>query len=143
MIVGEGKLKKDYQKIALENKLDLYVHFLGRIENLNNLYSNARYLVVSSKNEGFPNVILEALSNNLPVITFDCMLGTHELILDKFNGLIVENQNFETLKIAMNFLIENKELYATCKKNAFESCQKFSIEKVGKQWEELIFKVLK
>ena len=60
------------------------------------------------------------------------------MIINKENGLLVENQNIEKLTQAMNFFVENEELYQYCKKNAFESIQPFSLENIGKQWLNLM-----
>ena len=50
----------------------------------------------------------------------------------------MENQNFEKLTEAMNLFVENEKLYEHCKNNALQSVSKFSIEKIGKQWLELM-----
>lgn len=142
VILGEGQLINTYKKIAKFNKIEKYVHFLGRIENPMEYIKKAKILVVSSKNEGLPNVILEALYCQTPVITFDCMLGTDEVVKNQFNGIVVENQNFEALIEACELLINDENLYQICKKNCKESVLKFSKNEIGNQWLQLINKAI-
>jgi glycosyltransferase involved in cell wall biosynthesis len=137
VILGTGN-KEPLEKIAVENAVLQYVHFLGFQENPFKYLKNAKYFVLSSLNEGMPNVLLESLACETPVVAFDCLTGPREIIRDKENGLLVENQNIEKLTQAMNLLIEDEELYNYCKKNAAKSIQQFSLENIGKQWLNLM-----
>ncbi len=98
---------------------------------------NAKFFVLSSENEGLPNLILEALACETPVVSFDCLSGPSEMIFHKQNGLLVENQNVQKLTEAMNLFVEDEKLYTICKENAFQSISHFSIENIGKQWLDL------
>ena len=60
------------------------------------------------------------------------------MILDKQNGLLVENQNVQKLIEALNLFVEDDKLYTFCKENAFQSISHFSIENIGKQWLDLM-----
>nr|WP_315150300.1 glycosyltransferase [uncultured Flavobacterium sp.] len=137
IILGNGN-KEALEKIAKDNNVFEYVHLLGFQDNPFKYLKKALFLVLSSLNEGFPNVILEALACQTPVIAFDCKTGPREMITDKVNGILVENQNIEKLTEAMNLLIEDKALYDFCKKNTFESIQHFSLDRIGEQWLDLM-----
>jgi glycosyltransferase involved in cell wall biosynthesis len=138
IILGEGAFRCELEKYVREIKLEHLIIFKGKIDNPFPYYKNAYFTVLSSKNEGFPNVLLESLACSTPVIAFDCLSGPKEIILNKENGLLVENQNLEKLTEAMNLFVEDKELYSYCKKNAFDSIQQFSLENIGKQWLDLM-----
>lgn len=137
IILGKGN-KQPLEKIAKENDIEELVHFLGYQENPFKFLKNAKFFVLSSLNEGFPNVILESLACQTPVIAFDCPTGPREMIVDKSNGILVENQNLDKLTQAMNLFIEDKNLYNYCKKNALQSVQRFSLEIIGQQWLDLM-----
>ena len=137
VILGNGN--KDFlRKAAVDNNVEKFVHLLGFQNNPFKYLNRSRFLVLSSKNEGFANVLVESLACQIPVVAFDCLCGPSTIIKDKENGLLVENQNTEKLSEAMNLFIEDEELYKYCKKNAFESIQKFSLDTIGKQWLDLM-----
>jgi len=137
-ICGEGEDKKSLEELIEKLQLTAHVKLLGFVENVDEYIRNAKLLVVSSRVEGFPMVLLEALQQKTPVISFDCKSGPNEIIQHKINGLLVENQNFANLKDAMLLLIENFELYAKCKQNTVSSITKFTETPVIRQWIQLI-----
>ena len=138
VLLGEGESKDFYQKIAIKSGVADKVIFLGFNNNPYKYFRNAKFLVLCSKYEGFGIVLIESLACETPVISFDCISGPKEIIIDKENGLLVENQNFEKLTQAINLLEEDSALYEHCKNNALQSVSKFSVEKIGKQWFELM-----
>jgi glycosyltransferase involved in cell wall biosynthesis len=138
VLLGEGIKMEEYIQLAKQNNISDKVHFLGFQKNPYPYLKRAKFFVLSSINEGMPNVILESLACGVPVVSFDCLSGPSEMITNKSNGLLVENQNVEKLTEAMNLFIENSDLYSICKENALPSCQQFSIDSIGQQWLDLI-----
>ncbi|MFV8326799.1 glycosyltransferase [Flavobacterium sp. ZS1P14] len=134
VLLGEGERKGMLQKLARERNIEEKVHFLGYQNNPFKYLKKANFFVLSSLNEGLPNVILESLACGTPVVAFDCLSGPKEMIQHRENGLLVENQNIEKLTAAMNLFVEDKNLYRYCKQNTWQSVQSFSISTIGKQW---------
>ena len=137
IILGRGD-KIPLEKIARDNNVLAYVHFLGFKNNPYKYLKNAKFSVLSSLNEGMPNVLLESLACSTPVIAFDCLTGPKEIIENRENGILVENQDFKKLTEAINMLVENEQLYNYYKKNALGSIQEFSLDTIGKQWLDLM-----
>lgn len=142
LFLGDGENKIKLQSLAEELGLSKMIEFKGFVNNPFPYYKKALFTVLSSKNEGFPNVLIETLATQTPVIAFDCFSGPNEIIEQEINGLLVDNQNFEALTEAMNAMIENVDLYQNCKQNAKESVRKFDVEIIGQQWQNLFKNVV-
>lgn len=134
IILGSGKLKDYLLSVAKNNKVEQYVLLLGFKSNPYKYMKHAKFLVLSSQYEGFGMVLIEALTSGTPVISFDCPTGPREIITHKENGLLVEDQNLSKLIDSMNLFVTDDELYNHCKKQALSSVDRFSIERIGKQW---------
>jgi glycosyltransferase involved in cell wall biosynthesis len=87
-------------------------------------------------------MLVESLALGTPVISVNCESGPSEIIIDKHNGLLVENNNPDVFAEAMNRFISDQELYTHCKNNAKESVQKFSMENISKDWKRIIESVI-
>lgn len=133
----EGWLKSKIKSLNLERSVKLF-NFEIDIEPILN---RAYFLVLTSNYEGFPRVLIEALSCGTPVISVDCESGPNEIIMHEHNGLLVENHNVDALANAFNRFIIDQELYNSCKTNAQASVSQFNQEIIAKQWQELLTKI--
>ncbi|WP_293895296.1 glycosyltransferase [Flavobacterium sp.] len=138
ILLGDGQKQSEYKVLSEKLGLKDLVVFKGFQKNPFPYYQNALFTVLSSKNEGFPNVILESFAVGTPVVSFDCFSGPNEIIIDRQNGLLVANQDFYQLIEIMNLLVEDAELREHCKQNTKTSVKPFAIETIGKQWLELL-----
>jgi N-acetylgalactosamine-N,N'-diacetylbacillosaminyl-diphospho-undecaprenol 4-alpha-N-acetylgalactosaminyltransferase len=143
VIIGDGKLKSDWQILAKSLHVANNVVFLGFVSNPFLYYANALFTVMTSKYEGFPMVLIESLACETPVISYDLKSGPNEIITQQQNGLLVANQNKVAMTLAMSELFLDKELYLRCKQNAKQSVERFSLETIGKQWLQLFEKLKK
>lgn len=133
LILGDGIEKSNLKSLITLLKLENHAKLLPFRKNPFGLIKNAKALVLTSKVEGFPMVLLEALSLNTPVIAFDCKSGPSEIIQHKYNGLLVENQNSEALTQALNKLIE-EAFYKNLKDNTKKGLEQFSEEYIVQEW---------
>lgn len=135
-ILGSGERKTFLQSKAHDYFCSNLIHFKGFETDLRPYYSNAKFLVLCSKYEGLGMVLVESLICGTPVISYNCPVGPNEIIHHEYNGLLVENQNTEKLIHAMNRFVWDQELYKYCKKNAANSVDRFSSNKVAEVWEK-------
>jgi glycosyltransferase involved in cell wall biosynthesis len=143
-IIGDGPLKIQLAKIAEVYSITNKVFFSGSISNIEEEYSKASFFVLPSLYESFGLVTIEAMACELPVIGFKECPGTNELVIDKFNGLLVSSEKrIENLANAMERLIVDKTLLDSLKANTLETAQSFYIDKIILKWEYNLNQVLK
>lgn len=138
LLIGEGIFKGQLERQARDLDVENEVVFISQTDNPFPYFKNAYATLLTSKNEGFPNVIIESLAVGTPVISYDCESGPSEIITHQHNGLLVKNQSQEDFVIALNKLISDKELYKTCKLNASKSVHNLELEVIGAQWLEFM-----
>ncbi|MGB3605772.1 MAG: glycosyltransferase [Psychroserpens sp.] len=138
IVLGSGKDREALENRVKALNLEASIQFIPFLANPFHYVKSARFTVLTSHYEGFPRSILESLALGTPVISVDCKSGPREIITNEFNGLLVENYNPVALSNAMNRFIEDESLYNTCKSNATKSVAAFSMESIGKTWQELL-----
>ncbi|PKM91844.1 hypothetical protein CVU82_01395 [Candidatus Falkowbacteria bacterium HGW-Falkowbacteria-1] len=112
LISGEGELKKEYQKLVKDLKLENKVKFIGKLnsEELINNYQKADVLVLPSinSNEAFGIVLIEAMACGTPVIASN-LPGVRSVFENNKSGLLIEAKNIEDLKNKLeNIMADNK-----------------------------------
>lgn len=134
IILGEGKLKIKWIKLAESLNLKEMILFKGNVKNPFRYYRNALFTISTSKYEGMPMVLLESLACETPIISWDYASGPNEIIDHKNNGLLIENQNSEKLIEAIDLFVSDNNLYLHCKENALASVKQFSLDAIGAEW---------
>lgn len=140
IILGDGKLKSKWMKLAESLNLQEMIIFKGNVKNPFRYYKKALFTISTSKYEGMPMVLLESLACETPVISWDYASGPSEIIKNVNNGLLVENQNSEKLISAINLFVTDNNLYLQCKENAKSTVEKFDLNAIGAEWLKLFEK---
>lgn len=130
--------------LELANNLGLADNIVwpGRIGNVADWYERADMFVLSSRYEGFPNVLLEAMSAGCPSIAFDCDTGPRDIIRDGENGLLVAPESTEKLAEAMLTLVQDSDLRKKLSSSAVAVREDFAEDKIFREWERVINEVL-
>lgn len=136
-IYGEGEDRYKLEQLIAENNIK-NITLKGLIDNIQNVYDNATFYVMSSRYEGLPMVLIEAQSRGLPIISFDCPSGPSEIITEGVDGYLVENGNAELLAERISYLIANESMRKEFSINALRSAKRFKPDQIINQWTTLI-----
>ena len=134
LIVGEGQKRKELQELINSYGLEKKIYLVGQKDNIKDYYLQSEMFVLSSKYEGFPNVLIEALSNSCACIATNCPTGPSEIIANEQNGLLVENENQDALTKAIDRLYFDEELKNKFRNNAQKSIKHLKLETIAKEW---------
>lgn len=137
-IYGEGSYRKKIQEDIDKYNLHDQVVLKGNDPKVMDKYKEYSFCVMTSYYEGFALALLEAMSNSLPAVSFDCPTGPREIITEGVNGFLIEDGCIDKMAEAINTLIEDKELRRSFAANAPRVVAKFNKEKISEQWIEVI-----
>ena len=139
-IIGEGRHKDNLIKLCEELNIKDRVIFLGFKENPYPWLREASLFIHSSKFEGLPTVMVEALILEKLIIATNCPTGPKEILDNGKNGILVEVGDIKELAISIEKLLKSnkKEYYI---KNLKEKIKEFDSKIVIKQLEEIISKI--
>jgi glycosyltransferase involved in cell wall biosynthesis len=139
-IVGDGKYLKELKELVSNYQLENQITFHGKLNHLDvlDVLQKNHIFVYPTASEGFPKVVIEAMSQGLPVITTDVsILG--KLIKDSKAGLILNNRNSDEVIYKINEILKEKN-YLEMSKNATLYAKKFTLEnwtnEIGKELEK-------
>ena len=136
-MAGSGPLLKPMQELAKQLNLENDIIFLGKVEDVDQLYAKTSIYVLPSVLEGFPNSLCEAMAAGLPVICFDS-IPWDEILEPGKSGLVVKNNDISQLTETLQELIQNKNLRESLGQNALSIKDRLSKKKIGEQVLEFI-----
>lgn len=132
-IVGGGEQKETFLKIINRYQLEDRITIHPFTNKIQDFYSNAQVYVLSSRWEGMPLVLVEAMSHGLPIITSD--LPVCQEILDDF-GMYFPNSNIEGL--AQRLEDATHIDWKSKSEEAIKIAQRFDVKQIVEQWKQLI-----
>src|SRR5690606_38204506 len=111
VILGYGELKQELVNLAISLKIEKDVIFWGFAENVYPFFKKANACVVSSRVEGFPNVLLQMMSQNSKVVSTTCAGG-----IDTIPGIYLSDTNnvqslVQSIDTALNSNQDNRAIY--------------------------------
>lgn len=136
-IYGEGSQRESLQKRIDDSGLADKVILEGRTENIRKELLDSSCLVMSSRFEGFPMILLEALATGLPIISYDCPKGPSEIVTIGANGYLSQVGDTTTLAQGICSVISDEELRRRFGAESRKRSENFTLEKTMLKWDFL------
>jgi GalNAc-alpha-(1->4)-GalNAc-alpha-(1->3)-diNAcBac-PP-undecaprenol alpha-1,4-N-acetyl-D-galactosaminyltransferase len=142
-VVGEGPERAALERQASHTGLGSRVVFPGHLGNMEDWYERADLYVLSSRFEGFPNSLAEAMAHGCAVVSYDCDTGPRDMIRDGETGLLVQPVGDPAaLCAALDRLMGDEPLRGRLAAAALEVRDRFSLGRVTTMWDSLIGEVV-
>jgi glycosyltransferase involved in cell wall biosynthesis len=140
-IFGEGPERKSLETLIRNRGLTGRVTLRGLVSDIHSHLVAADLYVMSSRYEGFPLALLEAMACGCPVISTDCPSGPKEIIRVGHDGWLVPREDVDALADGMSRLMDSEVERRRLGANATAICERFSIAKILAMWDDLFARV--
>lgn len=129
---------KKLNEIAVALKIKHRVKFLRKTNNIDLYFARSGIFVMSSRSEGFPNALAEAMAAGCCCVAFDFIAGPRDIIIDKYNGYIVPDGDINEMTYKLDFLIKNDEIRRKIGEKAMDIMDKLSIDSISNKLVKII-----
>lgn len=136
-IYGSGEDEEALRKQCTALGLDDSVTWMGRTSDVPGALRGASVFVQSSRGEGFPLALMEAMAAAVPCAAFDCAPGVHEIIRDGEDGLLAAPGNTGELARRLDTLMSDKQMRDRMGDAARVNIQRYTTDEIVRRWEEL------
>lgn len=137
-IIGDGNDKEKLESLVKELKLEENVKLLGFRKNPYPYIKNTTLFVHSSRSEGLPTVIIEAMILKKMIIATDCPTGPKEILDDGKNGILIEIGNVNKMAENIKKVLINKEIQKDYLINTEKKLKEFDAKLVMKEFENIL-----
>lgn len=144
-IYGEGELEQSLKELCQTLRIKEYVKFMGNKKNVHDYISDAKMFILTSKYEGMPNALLEAMALGVPSISsnYNPKDSVFEFIDKGVNGLVYEEDNKQQLLESMCKIAGSREVEEQLSENGKKIYTEHLEEKIYDKWEEYLKKIWK
>lgn len=136
-IAGDGELREELTTQISNHGLNDKIELLGVRQDIVAILQESSIYVMSSRYEGFPMVLLEAMSCGVPAVSFDCPCGPRNIIKENC-GFLVEPGNIQALADNIAILATDREKRIIFGNNSREEVKQYKIENIINKWLEII-----
>lgn len=141
LIIGEGPEEKRLRALASHLRVGDRLRLLGIVKNPHAVLHRAELFVLSSRFEGMPNALLEAMACGLPAVAFDCPSGPAEVIRHEVDGLLVPREDVVALAGALDRLMSDESERKRLASRAREVVERFSVRRIVRMWDHVLARV--
>jgi GalNAc-alpha-(1->4)-GalNAc-alpha-(1->3)-diNAcBac-PP-undecaprenol alpha-1,4-N-acetyl-D-galactosaminyltransferase len=137
-ILGEGSDRKSLAALASQLGITDSLDMPGVVSDPEKHMHLGAIFVLSSRYEGFPNALLEAMAMGMAVIATDCPSGPAEIVQHERNGLLVPNESVDDLARALRELADDEKRRGEFGRAALEVRRRYDADMIMRAWDRLV-----
>lgn len=137
-LVGKGPLQWDLKRLVSELNIKEKVDFLGWCGNPYGLIKNSKAVLLTSRWEGVPNVMIEGMALGKPIVSIDCPTGPREVLNGSLYGVLLSPDDEERFVEALLRLDNDSQFGDALSKLSTQRAKDYSIEKIGAEFVHLL-----
>lgn len=137
-VLGDGPLRPALEAMRDSLGLAASVEFPGVTKDIYGEFAEGAFYALSSRFEGFPMTLCEAMAAGLPAVAMDCMTGPRHIVRDGVDGLLVPDGDEEALAEAMGRLMDDDGLRARLGERAPEVAERYSLPRIMELWDGIL-----
>lgn len=142
-IAGSGdKGLKYLTELAKKNNISDKIIFTGFIDNISEVMYESSIFILPSRFEGLPMVLLEAMSQGMACISYNCKTGPSDIIENQINGLLIDDQNTSMMQEGLRTLLSSEELRIKLSNEGIKSLDKFNISTITERYQTLFNEII-
>ena len=142
VILGDGPEMESLSRLANDLAIEEKVSLAGFQNNPYKFMYKADIFVLSSRYEGLPVVILEAMACGAPVVSTDCKSGPREILQNGKFGILIPSNDINALSTAIVGLLKDKTLRESFSISGKQRVKEFAVERIVSKYEEMIYKAI-
>lgn len=141
LVLGEGPQRPNLEKLVGEHGLAGRAWLPGTVPETGPVLRQCRLFALTSRYEGFPNALCEAMACGLPVVSFECPTGPAEIIRHEVDGLLVADGDARAMEAALDRVMGDEALRNALGARANDVTARFSAAEILARWERLCAEV--
>ena len=137
---GDDKVLNYLENLCVKYGVEKRVHFLGHCNNIISVIGKHQVFVLSSRTEGFPMVVTEAMTQGVPCVAYERLASS--IITNGIDGVLVENGSVEHLAGTLQLMLNDPMLLKKMGDEAIKNVKRFSPQKIADRWEDMFLQLI-
>lgn len=141
-IYGEGPRRNQLQQLISDEGMSGQVVLKGRTHEMDRVLEQASIFALTSRYEGFPMVLIEAMTMGVPVVSFDCPRGPAEIVVDSVTGRLVPDGDISAFTDALVAMVDDTEGRRRMSEQSLRYARQYEAGRIIGSWTALFDEIV-
>lgn len=136
-IYGDGPKREQLSRLIMKSNLGDAIFLKGHSDRIEEVLEEASIFALTSRYEGLPMVLIEAMTKGLPIVSLDCPHGPAEIVVDKVTGSLVPDNDVRAFRIALLKLMDQPQTRARMSEQTLRHAEQYQPDRITQAWRDL------